>query len=228
MALASCPGPPGAAAESAQDAPGLELGVGAFPGRPWPGMCSGWRPSAKRACRCTQPAPVRHMTRCVSPASWGGSTPTTGNQSHAGSRGRRGPGHRRVRLRRDPGRGPRRHPRLPVPVRLLAPARATHSHPAVCRPSHSARVTAARGRLSPRPSHRRAAPRHLTRPVRRTGRKHQWHHHWVVRMHKARQSYPGGKSDSQAGFRERWLGTLISAGRAWRFTGSDLGDRGLR
>jgi len=40
MALASCPGPPGAAAESAQDAPGLELGVGAFPGRPWPGMCS--------------------------------------------------------------------------------------------------------------------------------------------------------------------------------------------
>ena len=38
MALASCPGAPRAAAELAQDAPGLELGVGAFAGGAEPGM----------------------------------------------------------------------------------------------------------------------------------------------------------------------------------------------
>jgi hypothetical protein len=192
------------------------------------GHVLGWRPSAKRACRCTQPAPVRHMTRCVSPASWGGSTPTTGKQSHAGSRGRRGPGHRRVRLRRDPGRGPRRHPRLPVPVRRLAPARATHSHPAVCRPSHSARVTAARGRLSP--DLRIVALRRATSPGQSAGQAGNTSGTttgWCACTQPGNRT-PGGRATVGLVFRERWLGTLISAGRAWRFTGSDLGDRGLR
>ena len=193
------------------------------------GHVLGWRPSAKQACRCTQPAPVRHMTRCVPPASWGGSTPTTGKQSHAGRlRPRRGPGHRRVRLRRDPGRGPRRHPRLPVPVRLLAPARATHSHPAVCRSSHSAPVTAARGRLSA--DLRIVALRRATSPGQSAGQARNTSGTttgWCA-CTKPGNRTPGGRATVGLVSGSVGWAPLLAPGRAWRFTGSDLGGRGLR
>jgi len=41
------PGLPGTAAEFAQDAPGFELGVGAFAGAGQLGVKRGWRPSAR-------------------------------------------------------------------------------------------------------------------------------------------------------------------------------------
>jgi hypothetical protein len=56
---------------------------------------------------------------------------------------------------------------------------------------HSAQVTAARAGVNPDVrvvALRRAGP--SGRPAAQTG-PHQWHHHWVVRMHKVRQWYPG-------------------------------------
>jgi hypothetical protein len=57
-------------------------------------------------------------------------------------------------------------------------------------PSHSARVTAARARVAP--DLRIVALRRATSPGQSAGQAgtHQWHHHWVVRMHKVRQWYP--------------------------------------
>ena len=55
---------------------------------------------------------------------------------------------------------------------------------------HSAQVTAARAAVNPDVrvvALRRAGP--SGRPAAQAG-PHQWHHHWVVRMHKVRQRYP--------------------------------------
>jgi len=55
---------------------------------------------------------------------------------------------------------------------------------------HSAKVTAARAGVNPDVrvvALRRAGP--SARPAAQAG-PHQWHHHWVVRMHKVRQWYP--------------------------------------
>jgi hypothetical protein len=55
---------------------------------------------------------------------------------------------------------------------------------------HSAQVTAARAGVAPDVrvvALRRAGP--SARPAAQAG-PHQWHHHWVVRMHKVRQWYP--------------------------------------
>ena len=57
-------------------------------------------------------------------------------------------------------------------------------------PSHAARVTATRAGVSP--DLRIIALRRASTPAQTAGQAgaHQWHHHWIVRMHKVRQWYP--------------------------------------
>ena len=57
-------------------------------------------------------------------------------------------------------------------------------------PSHAARVTATRARVSQ--ELRIITLRRASTPAQTAGQAgaHQWHHHWIVRMHKVRQWYP--------------------------------------